>query len=94
MLTAMATDQLDWHSRVRDAGPGWVRFLYWPLSVVLTFYMVAFSLICMDEFFLNHQLILIPMRTYTPDLVDPFCSLCMAVYQPLTHIMHALQIQR
>ncbi|MDB5336199.1 MAG: hypothetical protein JWN70_1818 [Planctomycetaceae bacterium] len=90
----MATDQLDWHSRVRDTGPGWGRYLFGPLSAVLTFYMVALSLICMDEFFLNHRLILEPMRTYTPDLVDPFCSACMAVYWPLTQIMHALQIQR
>ena len=88
----MATDQLDWHSRVRDTGSRWRRFLYWPLSAVLTFYMVAFSLICIDEFFLGHQLILIPMRTYTPALVDPFCNDCMAGYWPFVLTMKALQI--
>ncbi len=88
----MATDQLDWHSRVRDRGPGWGRYLYWPLSAVLTFYMVSLSLICVDEFFLNHQLILIPMRTYTPDLFDPFCNLCMAAYWPVIQVLKALQI--
>ncbi len=78
----MTTDQLDLDRRstVRNSGPGWGRCLLLPLWSVLTFYMVAFSLICIDEFFLGHQLILIPMRTYTPNLVDPFCNVCMAGY--------------
>jgi len=92
MLTTMSTDQFDSHSRAHDTGPNWGRLLYWPMSSVLMFYMVVLSLICVDEFFLDHRLILEPMRTYTPDLIEPLCGLCLAVYWPLTHIMHALQI--
>ena len=88
----MATDQLDWQLRVRDTGPGWGRFVLWSISAVLTFYMVAFCLICLDEFVLNHRLILEPMRAYTPDLIDPFCTLCMAVYWPLIQVLKALHL--
>lgn len=88
----MATQQLEQEIRVRDAGPGWIRFLWQPLAIFLTFYTVAFSLICIDEFFADHRLLLNPMQTYTPGLVDPFCDACQLVYQPQFALMRALKL--
>ena len=88
----MATRKLDLERPIRDSGPGWIRFVWWPLSIVLTFYMVAFSLICIDEFFAENRILLKPMQRYTPDLVDPFCEACQLVYRPQIALMGALKI--
>ena len=88
----MSPEQIDPQVRDRSTRPGWIRFVWWPLSIVLTFYMVTLSLICIDEYFLNHQLVLRPMQTYTPDLIEPLCRVCEAVYVPVALIMQALQM--
>ena len=78
--------------RARGTNPGGIRTVWWMLSVVLTFYTVTLSLICIDEYILDHRLILGPMQTYTPDLIEPLCSLCTATYRPVAFVMQALQI--
>jgi len=78
--------------RDRGTNPGWIRLVWWPLSIVLTFYMVTLSLICIDEYFLDHALVLRPMQTYTPDLIEPLGQLCLAAYWPLTQLLRVLQI--
>ena len=88
----MSPDHTDRLPRDRNTEPGWIRLVWWPLSVVLTFYMATLSLICIDEYLLNHRLVLGPLQTYAPDLIDPLCQLCMAIYLPVSYVLRALQI--